>query len=166
MDNLGQSKLCIPRLVQYFGELGTSTTVTTMTFTGMNPTPSQFLQELTLAESNQVILLAPAAPAASTLEVTRLGVYTISLDLIISNPAGGGERSFELSVFVNGFLALPVVVLIIGVKDTNASTFTSVRTLFPNSVFDFRIRKLTGTDITLDIERFNVYVHTNAHEFN
>lgn len=166
MDHLGFRKGCTPKLVQYFGELGPSTTVTTLTFTGANPTPLQFLTELTAAESNQVVLTTPAFPAGSTLTILKEGVYTIALDFIVTNLAGGVDRTFELSVFVNGVLALPPVFITIGVTDTKSSTFTSVRTLFPGSVFDFRIRKLTGIDITLEIERFNVYVSTFAHEFS
>ncbi len=165
MNNLGFGR--VPRLVEDRGELNTSTTTTSKTFPGSNPTLFDPFTELTIGDNNNNILTeSPASPAASTFTLLVGGVYHFFIDFSFHDSAGGPDRTFEVVAFVNGFQAAIGQTVILSGTATAGVTFTGLATLPKGAVIDFRMRKVLGTAVTLDLDRTNFALFQTRLELN
>lgn len=155
MDNRGFGR--VPRLVEDRGELNTSTTITSKVFAGTNPTGFVPFTELTIGDNNcNIVAQSPPDPAASTFTLQNAGVYHFFIDFSFIIVAGGGDRTFDVVIFVNGFPAAIAQQFVISGTSTTAITFTGLASLPAGAVIDFRIQKTAGTAVTLDINRANM----------
>lgn len=142
-----------------YGELETSETILTYEYDTANPTVWQPLQELIQGPDRGVKLDTPLSPFPSTFTVVATGVYNFTVDLSFTNPNSGGVRVMELSTFVNGAIQGKILQFEVTNFDIGSVTFTGLSQLISeDAVVDIRLRKISGGDLTLNVNRTNITV--------
>jgi hypothetical protein len=138
-----------------FGELSTSTTTTQKTFTG-TPSPYEGFYDLVPGSTNDVTLVTGASPTANGFTIEATGVYCFMIDLSIDNAATGGTRVYQVTSFVNGTQtpSAPQEITI-ETADTVSLAYSGLAELSEGQTLDIRMRKLSGTDVTIDLQRIN-----------
>ena len=140
-----------------YGELKTSTTTTTKTFSALNAFQGFF--NLTLGISNGVTINSNPSPTPSNFVIQNSGVYNGQVDISINVTAGAGDKTFRIAFYVNNIQVPGGQTFEIGGAITGVSiTTTFLANLLSTDVVDIRIGQLSGTLATIDILRCNALI--------
>lgn len=137
-----------------YGEMKTSTTVTTKTFAALNVFEGFF--SLTPGVTSGVTINVGTPVIVATFTVLTTGVYNIQGDFSFNRIAGGGNTVYQVAPFINGVQAGVGQIFDVSGPDTVAVTITALANLVAGQVIDVKIAQLSGAvPTTLDILRTN-----------
>jgi hypothetical protein len=135
-----------------YGELKTSTSVTTKTFTALGAYQGFF--SMVAGVTNGVQLNINASPIGSSFTILQAGVYNTQSDFTLAKTVGGGSPEYRLAIFVNGVDSGSGQTFTI-TNDTVPITYTFLGNGLVGQVIDIRIAQLSGTLSTISILRNN-----------
>lgn len=137
-----------------YGELKSSTTVTTKTFTVLGAYQGFF--SMNAGIFNGVQLNINASPTGSSFTILEGAVYNAQIDLTLQKTSGGGLSSYRIAVFVNGVdTGSGQLFSFQNTNETVPITYTFLGTGTVGQIVDVRISQLTGALSTLSILRNN-----------
>jgi len=135
-----------------YGELKTSATVTTKTFTVLNQFEPFFSLVPGLSNGVQVNVNAP--PVGSSFTLLQNGIYQGLFDLTVIKTVGGGNPEFQVNTYVDGVNTGTGQIFTLQ-TDAVPLTLTTLGQGTAGMQVEIRIAQLSGTLATIDLLRVN-----------